>query len=406
MEDQNRLVLYRNARLVRGGTVADILVEGERVHSVGANLVGPAAGVREEDLGGMLVLPGAIDCHVHFREPGASHKADWATESAAAAAGGVTSVLDMPNNEPPATRHEVMQEKRSIAGRASRVDHGFFMGYDGANIQAVVAEKNIPGVKVYMNTTTGGMELGDEKRLLPLFGYTGRVAVHAEGETLALALRLAKQAGRRDLYITHVPTRHELGVIEREKDLRVYVEATPHHLFLTGTDTARLGGFADMKPPLGAEADRQALWEALVSGRVDTVATDHAPHTREEKRQSPWPAGVPGIQFMLPLLLNEVNNGALTLSRLVEVLCENPAAVYGIRNKGAIAPGMDADLVVVDMHLEREITDDLVLSKCGWTPYAGRRLRGWPVRTLVRGREVFPEHEAGDAGGRELRFGD
>ncbi len=434
-------VLIRNglAVLPDGAKKADIALNGCAIEAVGE----PASfdpGVFDQviEADGRAVLPGAIDVHVHFRTPGGAHKEDWETGSLAALAGGVTTVLDMPNTDPPTTDLAALAQKRALAAPLARVHHGFFMGATKDNLDQVLAAENIAGLKVYMGSSTGGLLVYEEGPLKNIFQhFTGTLAVHAEDEQIIQAnslkfkgatapnvhhlIRNALSARRateraiglarrfdRQLHICHMSTAEELDLVTAADDARITCEVAPHHLVLTEAALDEIGTLAKMNPPLRTEADRAALWRGLAAGRIACVATDHAPHTLKEKMGSYWqaPSGVPGVQHMMPILLDGVSRGVLTLERVAQISAEWPARVYGIENKGRIQAGFDADLCIVDLDRQQTVAVADVVSKCGWTPYEGMTLTGWPETTLLDGRVVyhngtFPNRVAG----REVRFG-
>lgn len=356
------------------------------------------------DVAGKIVLPGLIDCHVHFRDPGLTHKEDFFSGSCSAAAGGVTTVLDMPNTIPPTTTRKLLADKRKRAVK-SLVNYGFHFGVVDNNLAEIKQVRNVASVKIYMNETTGNLKQENTPFLKRVFSCNKLVAVHAEGNAVRIALELTK---KNMLYVCHVPGKKELGYIERYgKKKKVYTEVTPHHLFLTQHDEKGLGGFGIMKPRLGTKEDQRALWKALASGNVHTIATDHAPHTIEEKNTAKPPYGVPGLETMLPLLLHAVAEKKLTLQQLQQLCCHNPAQIFGIKNKGFIQVGYDADLTVVDMDLVKEVRNELLFTKCKWSPFNGWKLRGWPITTIVNGNIVYRDGEIfAAASGREVKFGE
>lgn len=425
----------KNGRIFLDGRLveADILCEDGKIKKIAKHVNGDEA----VNARGKIVLPGVIDAHVHFRVPGMEHKEDWVTGSRSAVKGGVTTVLDMPNTLPPTTTVELLEKKRRLVKGKSLVNYGFYLGATKDNMDEIVKASGIPGVKLYMASTTGTLLVEDDKSILKVMKAakeSGKLIVaHAEDEYLVRkftkeakklendptihvkarpkqcaikgaerACELAKQAGNR-LHITHISTPEEAEIVDRHPG--VTCDTTTSYLFLEEKDLVELGNYAKMNPPVRSHADRVALWNALRSGKVDIVDTDHAPHTREEKERGYWeaPGGVPGVQTIVPLLLNEINHGNLSLERFIELVCENPAKIMHLKGKGYIKEGMDADFTVVDMKLEKTIRDDDIESKCGWTPYAGRKIRGWPVVTVVNG-EVAWDGSFGDANGRECEI--
>lgn len=416
----------------------DIAVEGGVIEKVGAvgESIAPEGFGRVIDAAGLAVLPGAIDAHVHFRTPGGEHKEDWDTGSMAALAGGVTTVLDMPNTDPPTTTLAALEAKKKTVAAGARVNWGLFFGATKDNLDEALAARNIAGLKVYMGSSTGGLLVYEDGPLAKIFGkFPGTLAVHAEDEQIIRenslkhqqattpavhpiirshlsarraterAIGLAKRFGRA-VHICHMSTAEELELVSRAGEL-VTCEVAPHHLVLTDAMLEGIGTLAKMNPPLRKKADTEALWDGLARGHITCVATDHAPHTLKEKAESYWaaPSGVPGVQHMLPILLNAVHFGRLTLTRVAQVTAEWPARKFGIENKGVIAEGYDADLTLVGMGVAREVTTKDVLSKCGWTPYEGMELYGWPVMTLLAGEVVYDHGKFPEVvKGREVRF--
>jgi dihydroorotase len=401
-------------------------------------------GDKNFDYGDKLILPGAIDSHVHFRDPGFTHKEDFSTGSIAAAFGGVTCVLDMPNTNPQTTNADALREKIRIASSKSFVDFGMFAGItEKCDIESL--SKHATAFKIYLASTTGDMYIEDNESLKNLFSKienTGKtVAVHCEDNSLmnmkiqattlldhlksrpneserSGILRAISMAGRARLHLCHVSTKEGVELIRSFKsdDLNcreilnknmpsaisnpiLTSEVTPHHLFLN-TDSD-VGAFGKVNPPLRTPEDQDALWQALKEGLIDTIASDHAPHTLEEKENFQKAlSGMPGVETMLPLMLYRVKHDRFDMHRLIDAICTKPSIIYGL-NKGAIEPGMDGDLIVVDMREEREIKGEELHSKCGWTAFEG--LDGvFPRSTFVRGEQVIRDWSIeGDVG-----FGD
>lgn len=413
--------ILKNAHLVSSKEVVegDLLIEDGLISKMGGNIDVP--GAEEIDCSGKYVIPGVVDAHVHFRSPGYEYKEDWETGSRAALAGGVTTVFDMPNTNPHTTTLEALEQKRALAGAKSLVNYGLFFGGTGKNIEEVKKAQGIVGVKVYMGETTGQTIEGDsdfmEALLRQLFENTNRVvAIHAEDEetikkhlevykdeknpevhslirndlvafaAARRAVHLAKKYGGR-LHICHMSTKKEVELMSKYLEDSITCEVAPHHLIFTVSDYAKKGTLIKMNPPVRSAGDVEALWGALRDGVVSIIATDHAPHLLKEKEQDYWdaPAGIPGVEFSLPLMLNAVNEGMLKLTDIVRLMCEGPANLFDIQNKGMLKVGYDADITVVDMDKERVVQDSEVKSKCGWSPYAGMKLRGWPVMAFVGG---------------------
>jgi len=405
----------------------------------GLGQIGAQAGAQVIEARGLHVLPGVIDSHVHFREPGAEHKEDLETGSRAAVMGGVTTVFEMPNTSPPTTTAGALDDKMRRAEGRMYCDHAFYIGASLENIGELESLQRLPGVagvKVFAGSSTGNLLIAEEPDLQRVFArLTRRAAFHSEDEArlterlgerragdpsshpiwrdpkaaldcTALLLRLARTHGKR-VHILHLTSGDEIPLLAAHKDVAT-AEVTPHHLSLQAPeDYERLGTHAQINPPIRDGAHRAALWAAIRDGVIDTVGSDHAPHTLEEKTR-PYPespSGMPGVQTLVPVMLDHVNAGRLSLQRFVDLVCHGPQRVYGIAGKGRIAAGYDADLTLVDMACEAEITDSWLASRCGWSPYTGKRVKGWPVGTIVRGQAVMRDGELiGPALGRPARF--
>ena len=419
--------------VLKGGTVVnqdgtgvrDIGVRAGRVASIGAIEAGKAAEVI--DAKGLHILPGVIDTQVHFREPGLEHKEDLETGSRAAVLGGVTAVFEMPNTRPPTTSAEALADKVARARGRMLCDFAFYVGATRDNIEALAGLERLEGaagVKVFAGSSTGDLLVDDEESLERILTrIRRRSAYHSEDEVRLKArmglrregdpsshpewrdaeaalistkrlVRLAETLKKR-VHILHVSTADEMAFLAGHKDW-ASVEVTPHHLTLVAPDCYReLGSYAQMNPPVRDEAHRRAIWEALANGVVDVLGSDHAPHTREEKEHA-YPAshsGMTGVQTLVPVMLDHVNAGRLSLERFVDLTSAGPQRLFGIRGKGRIAVGYDADLTVVDLKRKETITNDWIASRCGWTPYHGRKVTGWPVGTFVRGRKVMWQGE-------------
>ena len=428
--------LIRDATVVLPGETvrASVLIDGGRIAGVD-----PAPHTRADkvvEAAGLHLLPGVIDDQVHFRDPGLTHKEDLHTGSRACAAGGVTSFLEMPNTVPQTVTVEALAEKLDRASRRCIVNYGFYIGATTENLDELVLATRTPGIKIFIGSSTGNMLVDDQECLEAIFAETtlpitahcedeatvranaaaltppltiedhSRIRDHRSAVTATLrAIDLATRHNHR-FHVLHVSTADEVEILARRSDL-ITAEACPHHLFLDTSDYARLGTLAQMNPSLKTADDRAALWRGLASGAIQILATDHAPHTLEEKR-APYPAspsGVPAVELFLPLMLNEVNRGRCTLQDLAGWMSDGPARIWDIVGKGRIAPGYDADLVLVDMAMEREVRNEDQHCKCGWTPWHGTRLSGWPVRTWVGGRTVFADGRvATEPRGEEIVF--
>ncbi|MBW2980430.1 amidohydrolase family protein [Candidatus Woesearchaeota archaeon] len=391
--------LIKNAKILVNGKLVEkhILLENHKIREV---IDEPVTVDKIIDVNHKLVIPGMIDCHVHFREPGMTHKEDFFTGSCAAAKGGVTTIMDMPNTKPPTTTVDLLKEKREL-GKKSIVNYGLHFGATPDNSNEIRNAKGIVSTKVFMNQTTGDMMFERDENLQAAFKASRNISVHAEGETVGKALDIFKSfcGKKQQLYLCHISTKKELTMIRKFKKSNIHVEVTPHHLFLTVDDDK--DAFTKMKPLLKTKEDQDALWNAIDKGLVATIGSDHAPHTIEEKKSEKFPYGVPGVETTLPLLLNAVNEKRLTLQKVIELTSVNPAKIYGL-NKGAIAEGYDADLVVVDMELKKEVRNEEMLTKCKWSPFNGKLLKGWPVMTIVGGEVVYTGGKINDIKAKEI----
>jgi dihydroorotase len=408
------------------GRIRDVRVRGETIEAVEPTNAGldADAGERVVDARGRHLLPGAVDVHVHFREPGASHKETWTSGSRGAAAGGVTTVVDQPNTSPPTVDGDAFDEKAALA-TDSLVDYGINGGVTADWDPVSLFERPLFALgEVFLADSTGDMGIAldlFEEALDEAAARDVPVTVHAEDETLFDERALDGDLGgvgtaaNADAWSAYRTAAAEVAAIERaldagaESDAQVHIahtstpegidavsdtdatcEVTPHHLFLSREDARRLGTFGRMNPPLRSEERRGAVFERLRDGDVDVVATDHAPHTVVEKRQGlvDAPSGVPGVETLYPLLLESVRKGNLSLERVRDVVAANPASIFGIEEKGRIEPGADADLVVVDLTNPREIEASALHGAAGWTPFEG--LQGvFPELTTVRGEVVY-----------------
>lgn len=395
--------------------------------------------LKQIDLGGKHIFPGLIDAHVHFRTPGQTEKEDWTTGSRAALAGGVTTVLDMPNNVPPVVDEASLERKREIVRREALVNYGFYAGATAGNVAATNKMKNIAGVKLYMGSSTGDLLVSGTKDLDHYFAKTKHLlALHAESddcieswkekhsgendpsvhsvirspecayEAVKEATHLAKKYGTR-VHFCHVSTEKELQTIAKFKNEKVTVEVTPHHLFLTDKDYETYGNVIKVNPPVRSALDQAALWEGIKTGLVDIIATDHAPHLMEEK-MLPYdqaPSGIPGVQTMLPLLLTAVNQGHLSIEKVVELTSVNPAKIFRIKGKGSVEEGFDADFAIVDLKKYERLCHQYLWTKPDWSPFHGWWLTGWPVMTFVNGELMYEWRETfGKKIGKEVQFFD
>jgi len=441
MSDTLDLLITNGRVMTPGGLIeADIGVAGGKIVSIGA--LSGAAAAETFDAKGLHVLPGVIDSQVHFREPGLEHKEDIAHGTKAAIKGGVTSIFEMPNTSPLTLDAATLQQKLDIAAATAWSDHAFFMGGNHENADQLSTLEKLPGcagVKIFMGSSTGTLLAKDDDVIAAVLANGNRrVSVHAEDEDRLISrqgiatdaesaeahpdwrdvesavratkriVKLARDAGRR-VHVLHISSADEMDILAEHKDL-ITVEVTLNHLTMAAPECyERLGAFAQMNPPVRDASHREGLWAAVRNGIVDVFGSDHAPHTIEEKER-PYPSspsGMPGVQTSLPLLLDHMNAGRLSLERLVDLTSHGPQRIFNIAGKGRIAVGYDADLVLVDLAAKREITDEWIASKCGWTPFDGVKVTGWPMATILRGKIVVRDDEVlGEPSGKPVRFVD
>ncbi|WP_338726955.1 dihydroorotase [Haladaptatus sp. DJG-WS-42] len=418
-------MLITNATLA-DGRCRDVRIADGTITELGRTLAGDA----DVDASGKLLLPGMIDAHVHFRQPGYDHKETWETGSQSAAAGGVTTVVDQPNTSPPTVSGEAFDEKAAFAAQ-SYVDWGINGGVtENWDRKSLLSRPLFALGEVFLADSTGNMGIApvlfeDAVKAATKKGVAVTVhaedatlfdesakdrddadawsafrAAEAEAEAVELACKVGEQVGAQ-LHIAHTSTPEGVDIAA---DYGMTCEVSPHHLLLSRADLEELGTFGRMNPPLRSEQRRAAVYKRVADGTVDMIATDHAPHTREEKDASIWdaPSGVPGVETALPLLLEEARKGNLTYERVRQLTASNPAAVFDLPKKGRVAVGMDADLVLVDPDASREIRGVDLHSKCDWTPFEG--MRGvFPEWTMVRGETVFDDGAFGEAVGENVR---
>jgi len=408
------MILIRGANIVglRGLEKVDILIVKDRINEIASQLTQPV-GATTVEARGWLALPGLIDIHVHLREPGGEHKEDFMTGTRAALAGGVTTVLAMPNTSPPITDLATFKTALTLAEQKAVCDFGLYIGATRENIDTAWLIEEAVGLKMYMGSSTGTLLLEhfeDQYAHLAAYPSNRVVAVHAENEEAVRyfekrgqrrpplcanletgrAIRMA-QALQRSIHICHLSTAREIEMVREAKARNepVTCEVTPHHLFLSSGIERHLGPLGRMNPPLRSMQDVEALWDNL--RYVDAIASDHAPHTLEEKRSATPPAGVPGVETMLPLLLTAVKEKQLDWADLVRLTSASPARLFGLERKGRIAPGYDADIVLVDPEAQWNISGDKLLTRCGWTPFEGWRVWGKVMQVYLRGQLAFAE---------------
>lgn len=396
-------MLIRNCRLIIDGNeeIRDILAENGKIAAIEKNIEGNYENVI--DACGNYVLPGIIDPHVHMRDPGMTHKEDFTTGSMACAKGGITLFFDMPNTVPNTITKEALEDKKKEMKNKSYVDYAFWFGGSRAdNHEAVKSVQNeVIGTKVFMNVSTGNMLVEDEKVLESIFRNSKLVGVHAEGEMVKKAIELSERCDV-PVYLCHLSTKEEVEYVReaKKKGLKVYGEATPHHLFLNVEDVEK-NPLLRMKPELKTKEDNEALWAGIIDGTIDTIGTDHAPHRIEEKKVK-LTFGIPGAENSLEMMLKAVRCEKISLDKLIKIMSGNQAEIFGLKNKGKISVGYDADLVIVDMTTEEVISQDEVVSKCGWTPYEGFEKGGKILTTMVRGNIVYNNGEFINKIGKEV----
>ncbi len=425
----------KNATVVlpEGCCRTSVMIEGHRIADI--DPAGQIAADDTIDATGLYLLPGVIDDQVHFREPGLTHKEDLRHATRACAKGGVTTFFEMPNTQPHTVTVQRLEEKLALASTRSLVNYGFYIGATPDNVVQLQAARRTPGIKIFIGSSTGDLLVDDQEALERIFAETTLpICAHCEDETTVRSNatrfvtgnvadhsrirdeRAAVIATRRAIdlavrhrhrfHVLHVSTGAEAELLADHHQL-ITAEVCPHHLFFHVDDYPRLGTLIQMNPSVKTEADNRRLWQALLEGDVQVIATDHAPHTLEEKRR-PYPqspSGLPAVENSLALMLTQVNVGRCTLEQVVDWMCSAPARVWDVLQKGAIVRGFDADLVLVDLHKQAEVRDERQETKCRWSPWHGTTLTGWPVRTWVLGREVFRDGNFDEShSGREAAF--
>ncbi len=418
--------------LLRNGTIVNQDGEGQRDLGIRNGLIveiGHLSSVsagQTIDCTGLHILPGVIDSQVHFREPGLTHKEDLETGSRAAVLGGVTAVFEMPNTNPLTTGAEALAAKVAAGHHRMHCDFAFWVGGTHSNVNDLPELERLPGaagIKVFMGSSTGDLLVADDAGVAAILSKTRRrAAFHSEDEyrleerkglrvpgdpashpiwrdeeaALRCTERLVRIAHEvnAQIHVLHISTAEEIDFLWQHKDVAT-VEITPNHLTLSSDDYARLGTLLQMNPPVRAPRHRDRLWQAIDQGIADVLGSDHAPHTLDEKAK-PYPqspSGMTAVQTHVPIMLDHVNAGRLTLARFVDLTSAGPARIFGIARKGRIAVGYDADVTIVDMKRTETITNAWIGSRCGWTPHDGRRVTGWPIGTIVRGQRVMWDAE-------------
>ncbi|MFK8299390.1 dihydroorotase [Capnocytophaga canimorsus] len=420
--------LIVNAKIVNEGQIShsDILIENGRISKI-ASQITLKGNVQVIDAQGDFVLPGVIDDQVHFREPGLTHKANIATESAAAVAGGVTTFFEQPNTQPQTTTLQYLEEKFNIASRTSFANYSFFLGGTNDNLEELKKlEKNVcAGVKLFLGSSTGNMLVDNEKTIETIFSNVDAIiAAHCEDEqtirqnlaqqqaiygedipveqhpiirsdeacylSSSKAVALAEKTGAR-LHVFHLSTEKETALFRNDiplKDKKITAEVCVHHLWFSDADYAQKGSFIKWNPAVKKASDRDALWEALLDNRLDVIATDHAPHTLSEKSNQKYvqiPSGGPLVQHALIAMLEKMKQGKITIETLVEKMCHNPAILFQVKERGFIREGYFADLVIVDVNSPWQVTKENILYKCGWSPFENENFQARVTHTFVNG---------------------
>lgn len=438
--------LLKNGAVVSHGQsrLVDLLIEGETIAQIGENIQAPEAEVF--DVTGCYVLPGLIDDQVHFREPGLTHKANIATESKAAAAGGITTFIEQPNTVPNATTQKLLQDKFDIAEKSSYVNYSFMFGGTNDNLEELLKTnpKNVAGIKLFLGSSTGNMLVDDVEVLEKIFSSTKMIiSVHCEDEqtirdntakykaqygddipmelhpiirseeacyiSSSRAVALAKKTGAR-LHVFHLSTAKETALFRNDiplEEKQITAEVCVHHLWFSDADYKTKGSHIKWNPAVKTAADRAGLWEALLDDRIDVIATDHAPHTLEEKA-NPYtsaPSGGPLVQHALLALLEKVKDGTISLEKLVEKACHNPAKLFQIEGRGFLTEGAFADVVVVNPNQAQTVSKEDLYYKCGWSPFEGVEFSSTVMQTFVNGNLIYNQGVFDDnVKGKRLTF--
>ena len=419
--------VFRNATLVLPNDVrfGSLVVEDGKIVDTDPDTQVQAD--RVLDCSGLHLMPGVIDDQVHFREPGLTHKEDLSTASHACAAGGVTTYLEMPNTKPPAITLEGVRKKEAIAATKSLVNYGFYIGATPDNASELASATEVPGIKIFIGSSTGNLLVDEQAALERIFAETTLpICAHCEDESTVrsnakrlsettqvadhsrirdekaaiIATKRATELARRHkhrFHVLHVSTAAEVPILS-DPSPYLTAEVCIHHLWFNVNDYDRLGTRIQMNPSIKTADDNRGLWNALLSGQIQVVATDHAPHTLEEKSQTypASPSGLPAVENSLALMLSRVTSGECTIGQVASWMCDAPARVWGIVGKGRIENGYDADLVLVDLNQERTIRDEDQHTKSKWSPWSGVTLQGWPVSTWVGGNEVWSQEKGFD----------
>jgi len=437
MSDNYSLIIKNGSCYIRGKFQnIDIALSGNKIKKIGKIDLNSS---KVFDASGKIVLPGVIDTQVHFREPGANDAENLESGSRAAVAGGVTSVFEMPNTNPPTSTFKEFNNKLSAAKNRMFCNYAFYFGATPDNMKELASVNTLEGccgVKLFAGSSTGNLLVSKEKDIEKVISNSSKIiSVHSEDENILLSrkkfikegdvsshpvwrneecalestkrvVRIA-QKHKKKIHILHITTKQEIDFFSKKRD-NVTFEITPQHLTLFAPDCyEKLKTFSQMNPPIRTKDHHDKLWESVKNSLVSTIGSDHAPHTKEEKnRKYPLsPSGMPGVQTLLPVMLDHVNKGKLKIEQLIKLVCENPCDLFGIKNKGYIKENYDADLTIVDMNKEVVIKDSWIESKCGWTPFNNYKVKGFPVATIVNGEIVMENNKIiSTAKGKPLTF--
>jgi dihydroorotase len=441
-------ILIKNAKIVNEGSIfeGDVLIENDLIVEISDSISLKTSDCKVIDAEGSYLIPGAIDDQVHFREPGLTHKGDIESESRAAVAGGITSFIEQPNTVPNAVTQEILEDKYEIAAEKSFANYSFMMGATNDNLEEVLKTnpKNVAGIKIFLGSSTGNMLVDKEETLEKIFSSTPMlIAVHCEDETTiqnnlaafkeqygddipvtahhlirsaeacyissSKAVALAKKTGAR-LHIFHLSTAKEMELFTNKiplEDKKITAEVCVHHLWFTDEDYKTKGNFIKWNPAVKTAEDRAELWKALNDGRIDVIATDHAPHTKEEKMQSylKAPSGGPLVQHAVVAMFEAHHQGKITVEKIVEKMCHNPAKIFKIEKRGFIKEGYFADLVIVNPSLPWSVKPENILYKCGWSPFENFTFKSRITHTFVNGEMVYNNFKVKDIrAGKRLLF--
>ena len=440
--------LIKNARIVNEGSVfeGDVLIENEIIRQIADNISAKSSECIIIDAEGSFLIPGVIDDQVHFREPGLTHKGDIASESKAAVAGGITSYIEQPNTVPNAVTQELLEEKYQIASKTSHANYSFMMGGTNDNLEEILKTnpKNVAGLKLFLGSSTGDMLVDSSASLEKIFSNTKLlIAVHSEDETIVKnnlakykeiygddipvekhpeirsvaacyestvrVIELAKKTGAR-LHVFHISTAKELDLFTNKIPLekkQITAEVCIHHLWFTDADYETKGSLIKWNPAVKTKEDKDALWKALLDDRIDVIATDHAPHTLEEKSNpySTCPSGGPLVQHALVAMMESYFKGKISIEKIVEKMCHNPAKIFKIENRGFIKEGYFADLVIVNPHMPWNVKKENIIAKCGWSPFEGINFKSRVTHTFVNGKLAYANGKVKDIiAGQRLTF--